>query len=306
MVDRDALLALGGPVLTGYLNDPAVIEVLVNPNGTCYVERFGVGMLPSEAPGPHDLDRFLAAIAHATQQEWREAHPSLHAALADVGWRIQACRPPQAPGLTLAVRKHPAQAFTLAQYVKEGILTTAQRMHLQEALHSRQRIIVSGATGSAKTSLLGALLQELTTSPERLCLLEDDPELLCAAPNTVWFRTREGVSMTQLVKDALRYRPDRLIIGEVRDGAALAMARAFETGHSGMSTVHAESAEGTLSRLEGLILEVSSTPQRALLGSVIDLIVHMARAGRGFRCTAIVAVRGYHPRTEAYTLETIA
>ena len=160
-------------------------------------------------------------------------------------------------------------------------------------MQDRQRIIVSGATGSAKTSLLGALLQELTTTEERICLLEDDPELLCRARNSVFFRTRPGVSMTELVKDALRYRPDRLIVGEVRDGAALAMARALETGHSGLSTVHAESAEGTLSRLEGLILEVSTNPQRALLGSVIDLIVHMERAGRQFRCTAILAVHGY-------------
>ena len=104
---------------------------------------------------------------------------------------------------------------------------------LREAVQDRQRIIVSGATGSAKTSLLGALLQELSTTEERICLLEDDPELLCSARNSVFFRTRPGVSMTQLVKDALRYRPDRLIIGEVRDGAALAMARALETGHSG-------------------------------------------------------------------------
>ena len=133
---------------------------------------------------------------------------------------------------------------------------------MREALQERKRIIVSGATGSAKTSLLGALLHELSTTEERLCLLEDDPELVCTARNSVFFRTRPGVSMTQLVKDALRYRPDRVIIGEVRDGAALAMARALETGHSGLSTVHAESAETTLSRWKGS----SWKPQRAHSG----------------------------------------
>jgi type IV secretion system protein VirB11 len=304
MGDRAALLRLAGPVLAGYLDDPSVLEILVNPNGTCFVERFGAGMAASDAPRGMDLDRFLAAIADQTQQEWRESQPSLHAALADVGWRIQACRPPQAPGLTLALRKHPQQAFTLDHYEAQGILTPAQGMILREALQERQRIIVSGATGSAKTSLLGALLHELSTTEERLCLLEDDPELVCTARNSVFFRTSSGVSMTQLVKDALRYRPDRVIIGEVRDGAALAMARALETGHSGLSTVHAESAEGTLSRLEGLILEASASPQRELLGHVIDLIVHMSRDGRSFRCTRLLAVHGY--ASGAYDTQPLA
>jgi type IV secretion system protein TrbB len=304
MGDRAALLRLAGPVLAGYLDDPSVIEVLVNPNGTCFVERFGAGMAGSPAPRTMDLDRFLAAIANETQQEWRDSQPSLHAALADVGWRVQACRPPQAPGLTMALRKHPQQAFTLDQYEAQGILTPGQGTLLREALQARKRILVSGATGAAKTSLLGALLHELSTTQERLCLLEDDPELVCTARNSVFFRTRTGVSMTQLVKDALRYRPDRLIIGEVRDGAALAMARALETGHSGLSTVHAESAEGTLSRLEGLILEASASPQRELLGHVIDLIVHMSRDGRSFRCTRLLAVHGY--ASGAYDTQPLA
>lgn len=306
MANKAVLLSLAGTTLAGYLDDPAVIEILVNPNDTCFVERFGVGMRQSLGPRTADLDRFLAAIAHETQQEWRDAHPSLHAALADLGWRIQACRPPQAPGLTMALRKHPAQAFTLDQYRDQAILTASQHRLLREAVQARQRLIISGATGSAKTSLLGALLQELSRTEERLCLLEDDPELVCSARNSVFFRTRPGVSMTELVKDALRYRPDRLIIGEVRDGAALAMARALETGHSGLSTVHAESAKGTLSRLEGLILEVSASPQRALLGSVIDLIVHMERAGRSFRCTTLLAVQGYDPVSGMYNFQEIA
>ena len=169
-----------------------MIEVLINPNETCFVERFGLGMRESLAPRIADLDRFLAAIAHETQQEWRDAHPSLHAALADMGWRIQACRPPQAPGLTMALRKHPAQAFTLDQYLDQAILTETQHRVLREAVQDRQRIIVSGATGSAKTSLLGALLQELSTTEERICLLEDDPELLCQCPQQCLFPHQAG------------------------------------------------------------------------------------------------------------------
>jgi type IV secretion system protein TrbB len=293
VADRTVLLSLAGPLLASYLEDPSTIEVLVNPNGTCYVERFGQGMQEAEPIANHDLDTFLAAIANEVQQEWREQSPSLHAALADVGWRIQACRPPQAPGLTMALRKHPQQIYTLDDYLAKGILTGQQGAIVRDLVARRQRLIISGATGSAKTSLTNACLHELRATEERLAILEDDPELMCTVRNCASFRTRPGVTMTQLVMDALRYRPDRIIIGEVRDGAALAMCRAFETGHSGLCTVHAESAYGTLSRLEGLIQEVSSTPQSALIGTVVDAIVHMERYGRTWRCTAILAVEGY-------------
>jgi P-type conjugative transfer ATPase TrbB len=293
MADRAELLTLAGPILRTYLDDPSAIEILVNPNGTCFVERYGQGMQEETPPAHQDLDTFLAAIADCVQQEWREQCPSLHAALPEAGWRIQACRPPQAPGLTMALRKHPQQIYTLEDYAAKAILTEAQISVLRRLLATRARVLISGATGSAKTSLTNACLHALRETDERLALLEDDPELICTVRNAVLFRTRPGVTMAHLVMDALRYRPDRIIIGEVRDGAALAMCRAFETGHSGMGTVHAESAHGTLSRIEGLIQEVSTTPQSALIGSVIDAIVHMERYARTWRCTDIIAVEGY-------------
>ena len=157
-----------------------------------------------------DLDRFLAAIADETQQEWRDSQPSLHAALADVGWRIQACRPPQAPGLTLALRKHPQQAFTLEQYLAQGILTPgARHRSCVGAPGAQAHHCLVAPPEPQRPACWGRLLHELSTTEERLCLLEDDPELVCTARNSVFFRTRPGVSMTQLVKDALRYRPDR-------------------------------------------------------------------------------------------------
>ena len=293
MADRAELLTLAGPVLRTYLEDPGAIEILVNPNGTCFVERYGQGMQDTAPPRPQDLDTFLAAIADSVHQEWREQSPSLHAALPEAGWRIQACRPPQAPGLTMALRKHPQQIYTLEDYQAKGILTHAQIDVIGMLLKGRARILISGATGSAKTSLTNACLHALRETNERLALLEDDPELICTVRNAVHFRTRPGVTMAHLVMDALRYRPDRIIVGEVRDGAALAMCRAFETGHSGLCTVHAESARGTLSRIEGLIQEVSTTPQSALIGSVIDAIIHMERYARTWRCTGILAVEGY-------------
>jgi len=232
-------------------------------------------------------------VAHVVQQEWREQSPSLHAALPGLGWRIQAAGPPQAPGITMALRKHPQQIYTLEQYVHQGILSSAQDAVLRAALAQKQRLLISGATGSAKTSLANACLDVLRDSEERLVILEDDPELICTVRNAMFLRTRPGLSMTDLVKESLRYRPDRIIVGEIRDGAARAMCRAFETGHSGLATVHAESALGTLSRLEGLMQEGGAPPECALIGSVIDLIIHMERSARSLTCTAMVAVDGY-------------
>ena len=117
MSEYDVLPMLAGPVLGGYLADRSVIEILVNPNGSCFVERFGAGMQEAAPIAADDLDRFLAGVAHVVQQEWREQSPSLHAALPGQGWRIQAAGPPQAPGITMALRKHPQQIYTLEQYV---------------------------------------------------------------------------------------------------------------------------------------------------------------------------------------------
>jgi type IV secretion system protein VirB11 len=193
----------------------------------------------------------------------------------------------------LTLRKHPQQVFPLDDFVAKGILTPRQRTVLEAVVQARQTLVVSGSTGSAKTALLNALLHALRDSAERIVVLEDDPELRCAARNTAALRTVDGqVTMTHLVQKVLRHRPSRIVVGEVRDGAALAMLRAFQTGHPGLTSVHAPSARATLLRLEQLVQEVSASPQRALIAEAVNVIVHLERHGRLWRATDLLAVEG--------------
>jgi type IV secretion system protein VirB11 len=302
------LAQAAGPLLR-YLDDPTVIEVRVTSAGRVFVARFGLGKERVADCPAATLDAFLALVADMVGAEWRDSSPRLHAANPTLGLRIQAGRPPISAAPWMVCRKHPQQVFPLDDFEAKGILTyhphtavakrlTAQetiRATLETALHGRFTIAVSGAVGSAKTSLLNAFLHALRTSRERIVLLEDDPELRCEAEEVEAVHTsdQQVITMRDLGKDLLRMSPDRIVVGEVRDGAALDMLKAFQTGHPGLCTVHASSAPETLTRLEQLVQEVSVDPQAHLIGEAIDLIVHMEQYARSWRVTDVLAVDGW-------------
>ena len=310
IADTHPLLAHAAGPLLPYLEDAEVMEIRVTSNGRCFVVTFGVGKHQrADIPLPV-LDTFLAVIASMTGAEWRASAPRLHAAFPSLGIRIQAARPPTTEGPMMVCRKHPRRVFPLDDFEAKGILTalgptqatdtrlTAQptiQQTLEAAVAGRHTIVIAGAVGSAKTSLLNALLATLRDSAERIVVLEDDPELRCEAAEVQTLRTCHDpvITMRDLGKDLLRYSPDRIVIGEVRDGAALDMLKAFQTGHPGMTSVHAESALGTLLRLEQLVQEVSVDPQRPLIGDAIDLIVHLTSYARSWRVTDLIAVDGF-------------
>ena len=303
MRHTETLLMLAGPVLRGYLEDDRINNIFVNPNGTCLVQHSEGGKTQVDAVDLDALDRFLAAVADGVGQEWREQTPSLHAALPEVGWRIQAAMPPEVPALTMALRKHPANRpiWTLEDYRAQGILTHTQFEAVHALIQGKARLIVGGATGSGKTSIVNAILYELLKRYVALVILEDDPELIARGSDVRFFRTSASTTMSDLVVRSLRYQPDWVIVGEVRDGAAIDMANAFDTGHSGISTVHADSAEDIMWRLGELTTMPRGTgdqrqnPRHDLLGRVIDAVMHMEREDQThkLRCTKILGVRGY-------------
>src|SRR5712692_5320711 len=185
------LLAETAGQLLPYLEDPEMMEVMCNPCGRVFVERFGTGIARVADLGAGTLDAFLRCVASMVSAEWRESSPSLHAAFPVLGWRIQAERPPIAPGPMMTLRKHPDRVFPLEDFVAKGILTPQERAILEDTTASGKTLIISGATGSAKTSLMNALLRALKDSGKRIFILEDDPELHCAADNTAFLHTHD-------------------------------------------------------------------------------------------------------------------
>jgi type IV secretion system protein VirB11 len=294
MHDRDVLLAYAGDVLPAYLNDPDITEVLCNSNGTCFVNRFGIGMQEITHPGLLPLETFLLALAHEVGADFRHSAATLSLALDDLGWRIEAGRPPLAPAAYCAIRKHPRQLYPLAQCVEQGILRQGQAAYLVQAVRAGKRVFLTGEVGSGKTSILNALLDTLTTTTKRVVVIEDTPEILCTIRNcTRMYLDSAQLSLRQAVKNALRLFPDLLVIGEVRDGAALDMLKAFQTGHSGLTTLHVGDPWQACARLEQLVSEVSVSPQSVLIGECVDVIVHMARRAHRPTCATILECQGY-------------
>jgi type IV secretion system protein VirB11 len=178
--------------------------------------------------------------------------------------------------------------------VVNRILTALEADTLKRAVIARKNILIAGGTSSGKTTLANALLAEMAQLDERVILIEDTRELQCAAPDCVALRTKPGVaSLDDLVRSTLRLRPDRIVVGEVRGAEALAMLKAWNTGHpGGIATVHANSAIAALYRIEQLIQEAVVTVPRRLIAEAIDLVVFIGGRGNTRRIEAIAEVAG--------------
>jgi type IV secretion system protein TrbB len=209
--------------------------------------------------------------------------------------RLQGFVPPLAAAPVFNLRKPPAVVYTLDQYVEAGILTPRHRAALAAAVRARRNILVAGGTASGKTTLVNAVLHEITAACplDRIVILEDTVELQCAARDHLALRTADGVRLRDLVKAALRTSPDRIVVGEVRDEAALDLLDAWQTGHpGGCATVHANDPLSALNRLDRLAQRAGVGPQPDLVADAIQLVVMIAGGARGRRVTEIAEVAG--------------
>ena len=290
---RSALTRALGPAIAEALDAPDVVEALINADGRLWLDRIGVGLIATpHTLSPQDREAAIRLLAHEAGEIVGEAHPSLQTILPDSAARVQALLPPLVEAPVLAIRKRPRAVYTLADYVEGGIATPAQAAMLAEAVAAKRNIIVAGGTGSGKTTLLNALLAEAPFLTSRVVILEDTAELQCGSPNAVQLltkRTDPPISMRDLVQMTLRLRPDRIVVGEVRDGAALEVLKAWNTGHpGGLLTLHANSAADALMRLEDLCMEARATPPKRLIASAVDIIVFIARREGGRVITEIL------------------
>ncbi len=282
-----------GSAIAGWLDDASVGEVMLNPDGRLWIDRLAGGLEDTgERLSAADGERIIRLVAHHVGAEVHPGSPRVSAELPGTGERFEGLLPPVVAGPAFAIRRPAVAVFTLGDYVEAGILSAGEAETLRVAVRERRNVLVAGGTSTGKTTLVNALLAEVAKTNDRVVLIEDTRELQCAAPNLVALRTKDGAAtLTDLVRSALRLRPDRIPIGEVRGGEALDLIKAWGTGHpGGIGTLHAGSAIGALRRLEQLVQEAVVTVPRALIAETIDVIAVLAGRGTNRRLLELARV----------------
>ena len=283
-----------GSAIAGWLDDASVGEVMLNPDGRLWIDRLAGGLEDTgERLSAADGERIIRLVAHHVGAEVHPGSPRVSAELPGTGERFEGLLPPVVAGPAFAIRRPAVAVFTLGDYVEAGILSAGEAETLRVAVRERRNVLVAGGTSTGKTTLVNALLAEVAKTDDRVVLIEDTRELQCAAPNLVALRTKDGAAtLTDLVRSALRLRPDRIPIGEVRGGEALDLIKAWGTGHpGGIGTLHAGSAIGALRRLEQLVQEAVVTVPRALIAETIDVIAVLAGRGTNRRLAELARVQ---------------
>lgn len=306
----EALRHALGPTVLAALEEPAVVEILANPDGRLVLDRSGEGRQDTgQSLSPEARERAIKLIADYVGETVAREDPRLSGVLPGTGERFQGLLPPIVAAPAFSIRKRPAVIWGLADYVRDGVMTEPQADALRQAAAERRNILISGGTGSGKTTLANAVLAEPAFAGDRVFLIEDTPELQCSAWDVVAVLTRRApvaIGVVDLVRDALRMRPDRIVVGEMRDGAAaLETLKSWNTGHpGGLSTIHANSAGDVLRRVEDLLTEVVARPPRRAIAQAIDRIVHIRRTAEGRRVEAVLAVEGLE--ADRYRLTPLA
>lgn len=299
---QDAL----GDQLCVALDDATVVEIMLNPDGRLFIERLGHGVAEAGVMTPAAAEVVIGSVAHALQSEADDERPIISGELPIGGHRFEGLLPPIVSGPAFTIRRRASRLIPLDDYVTSKVMTVAQASAIRSAIDARMNIVISGGTGSGKTTLANAIIAEIVAAApdDRMVILEDTAEIQCAAENAVCLHTSDTVDMARLLKSTMRLRPDRIIVGEVRDGAALTLLKAWNTGHpGGVTTIHSNTAMSALRRLEQLTAEASQQPMQEVIGEAVDLVVSIERTGKGRRVREVIHIEGYrnsHYQTEHY------
>lgn len=286
-----------GPVVRGLLDDPEVIEIILNQDGILWVERLGRDMEEVGTMLPRQAEQLMGTVAKLMETVINADRPILECELPLDGSRFEAMLPPVVAAPVFSLRKQPVKVFSLQDYVGQGAMTPLQKEVIEQAVMEEKNILVAGGTGSGKTTFTNAVIRHIseTLPAVRLVILQDTRELQCRSKNFTDLKAIRGiVDMTGLLMHTMRLRPDRIIVGEVRDGAALAMLKAWNTGHpGGIATVHSNSAEDALMRVESLVAEASPAPQINLVSRTVNLVVYIERREGKRTIKEIIKVTGH-------------
>ena len=296
--------------------DDSVSEVMVNGPDRVFIERDGyLQQIPGISLGERSLTVAVKNIARRLGDDISETKPILDSRLPD-GSRVAAVLPPcSVSGITLTIRKFDSRHFELEDLIHKRTLDRALANRLQDYVLQKSNLLISGGTGSGKTSLLTAL-GKFIPAEERILLIEDTAEIQLAHENLVRFEARReqngipAVSIRDLLKAALRHRPDRILLGEIRGGEAFDLLQLLNTGHSGtISTIHASSAKQGLSRFASCVLQSGvELPYRAIktnIGDSLNVVIHIERRpGRRFVCE-VLEINSYDPDADVFAFSTV-
>lgn len=297
---QEKLRREAGELIMSALSDDSVVEILLNPDGTLWIERLGEGMKDCGTLERSKTESLIATTASYFGEVINRENPVLECEFPLDGSRFEAIMPPVTEAPAFSIRKRAIRSHSLSDYVRDGIMSEGQRKVIVEAIEERKNILVIGGTGTGKTTLGNALLLETTIihPDHRIVIIEDTREIQCKARNAVQLKTSETKSMTHLLRATLRLRPDRIIVGEVRGGEALSLLKAWNTGHpGGVATLHANNAKAGLIRLEQLISEaltdggIRNMP--SLIAEAVDLLVVISKTEKSRKVTEIAEVTGF-------------
>lgn len=291
-----------GSEICAVFEDPSAVEIMLNDDGRVLVERHGQDITELTHMTSAKALNFLSLMADFRETTVSRDKSVVEGAMPDefLRARFAGAVPPLMPRPTFSIRLPARKIYTLEDYLSGQIITEEQCEYIKTAVSERKNILVSGGTGSGKTTALNAIsdyIARMSGLNQRIVIIEDTREIVCNAPNTVSMLTDadQGADMTRLLKLTLRYRPDRIFVGEVRDGAALALLKAWNTGHpGGLATLHANNPESALIRLDQLCQEAGVPPQPDLIHEAVDIVIQIQRdpsSPAGRRITHIYDVK---------------
>lgn len=307
------LKALFSGVLWDCFNDKSVVEIMVNPDGAIYVERLGKDIENVGTINPSKTELIIKMVAGFHNEVVTRDHPICQGEFPIDFSRFEGMIPPIVEGPSFTLRKKAIMVFSLDDYVKNGVMSENQKNTICKAVTERKNILVVGGTGSGKTTLINAIIQEMVdqNAEERVVIIEDTNELQCTAKNHVQMRTSPTVSMTDLLKATLRYRPDRILVGEVRGAEALDLLDAWCTGHpGGCATVHSDTAERGLRRLGMLVTRNREAPPKVelLIGEAVQMVVNIVKDPINHKryIRSIIEVEDYDELNHKYNIITVS
>ena len=294
-----------GQVFIEKLADDKVIEIMCNSDGSLWIDELGKGMSKVGYINKHNVVIAINIIASMLKITATKENPIIEGEFPLDNSRFAAQLPPVVAAPTFALRKKASLIFTLEDYVDKKMMTEHQKETIKEAIANHKNIVIVGGTSSGKTTLTNACIDYMSkiSDEERIIIIEDTGEIQCNATNSVLFHTTTYTSITDLLKTTLRMRPDRIIIGEVRDHTALDLLDAWSTGHpGGISTIHANNSIQALDRIEGLVSRHNNAPddKKAVIGNAVDLIINIRKTGTARKIEEILEIKGYDKSNNSY------